>query len=204
MTRFPFVTLVIAGSSLLIWWGGESWMELMEWRRSEIAVGQWWRVATGHLCHWSGAHFFWDLLMFVALGLFLEARSRRSLVWNILLTVALSHFALTQASVFDTYRGLSGIGSAVFVCLALSAILNARSRSDRIYGVAGLVAFAAKLAFEIVWTSPLFAQNLGSGAQVAYSVHTAGFTAGFASTMIFTLKNRLSKQRSYAMYKFLP
>lgn len=199
MKRFPFVTVAIAASSLLIWWGGEDWANLMEWRRSEIAVGQWWRMATGHLCHWSGAHFFWDLLMFVTLGLFLEARSRNSLVWSVLLAVALSHFALTQTSVFDTYRGLSGIGSAVFTCLALSAVLNTRSRNDRICGVAGMLAFAAKLAYEITWTLPLIAQDLGEGVQVAISVHAAGFTAGFTSVMILTIKGKLSKWRSIAV-----
>lgn len=188
MTRFPFATLMIAGSSFLIWWGGDNWADLLEWRRSEIADGQWWRIATGHLCHWSGGHFFWDLLMFVAMGFFLEARSRKSLVWSIVLAVAFSHFALTQMSVFNTYRGLSGVGSAVFVCLALRVTLDARSRNDRIYGVLGLVGFTAKLAYEIAWTSPLFVQNLGRGVQVAICVHAAGFTAGLASAKKFALK----------------
>ena len=204
MTRFPFVTLAIGASSLMIWWGGESWTNLMEWSRSEIAVGQWWRVVTGHLCHWSGAHLFWDLLMFVAMGLFLEARSRRSFMWSVLLAVGLSHFALAQTSDFNTYRGLSGIGSAIFVCLALSAVLDARSRKDRIYGVAGLLAFAAKLAYEVMWTSPLFVQHLGTGVQVAHSVHVAGFTAGFASATFFALKGNLSKRQPFAIFRVLP
>jgi membrane associated rhomboid family serine protease len=52
----------------------------LEASRAAIADGQWWRLATGHVTHWSANHLFWDLLMFVALGATLECRNRRRFV----------------------------------------------------------------------------------------------------------------------------
>jgi len=183
MKRFPIVTFLIAACSLLICLGGDYWASLLEWDRSEIASGQWWRVATGHLCHWSGSHLLWDLAVFAVLGAILEIRRRSSIILVTGLTVLLSQFVLGVSGAFETYRGLSGIGSALFVFLSASAMLKEGPRLDAVLGGIGLLCFAGKIGFELVVGSPVFVSSLGEGIDVAYSVHAAGFAAGSLSVL---------------------
>ena len=114
--------------------------------------GRWWGVFTGHLTHWNGSHLLWDLVAFVALGI---SCCRFSLhrFWEALLTsaVAIPLAVILWQPGLTSYRGLSGIDSALFG-LALVEFGKFAHREGRrglslLAGIAG-IGFVLKLAFE--------------------------------------------------------
>src|SRR6185369_3312498 len=52
----------------------------LQFDRSALDAGQWWRAFTGHFTHWSGEHLAWDLLTFWGLGILCESEDRRKFV----------------------------------------------------------------------------------------------------------------------------
>src|SRR4051812_18393576 len=89
--------------------------DCLQFDRSAIAAGQWWRLFTGHLTHWGSEHLAWDLLVFFALGVICETTDRRRFVTVLgapSLVIALSVWALLPHA--QTYRGLSGLDTALF------------------------------------------------------------------------------------------
>src|SRR5882757_3931597 len=48
--------------------------------------GQFWRLLTGHLTHWSASHFFWDTITFLVLGSIVERRDRPATIATLVLS----------------------------------------------------------------------------------------------------------------------
>src|SRR4051794_31329612 len=82
-----------------------SWLEF---DRSAVMAGGWWRVATGHLVHWNVDHLIWDLLVFAVLGAICERRGRTRLVVTLsVAAVLISAAAWWLLPQIASYRGLS-------------------------------------------------------------------------------------------------
>ena len=139
VAAFTFVMPSIAG-----------WMEYTRAQSTQA-----WRFFTCHWTHFDVNHLLWSGSMFVLLAAMLERRGRRRLMLCIVtsaLAVSVAvHFAAPGVA---TYRGLSGIDSALFALLLLDLFREARVAGDRraiwLHTALGL-AFSAKLVFE-VWT----------------------------------------------------
>src|SRR5262245_45808263 len=107
--RLPSVSLLLAACAIAAHLvpGTAQWLQL---DRAAIASGQLWRMVTCHLAHFSGDHLFWDVLVFVILGLICERLDRRRLVmplaWS---AAAISTVVLLLEPSIEVYRGLSGI-----------------------------------------------------------------------------------------------
>ncbi|RYZ63550.1 MAG: rhombosortase, partial [Proteobacteria bacterium] len=54
--RYGLVLLLIVLALLALAIGGDAVRDGLEWRRSALADGQWWRLATGHLVHLDLTH----------------------------------------------------------------------------------------------------------------------------------------------------
>ncbi|NOY81504.1 MAG: rhombosortase [Kiritimatiellaeota bacterium] len=159
----------------------------LQFERSAIGQGQWWRVLTGHLAHWSWGHLFWDLAGFAILGFLCERRSRRRF------TVCLFVSSVCISAVFHlwhpelaAYRGLSGVDSALFG-LALTAFWReARRRGDSLgqwlFG-AGALLFCAKIAYEIGARDFVFASDPDGRMTPVPVVHAVGFLIGIACAL---------------------
>lgn len=152
--------------------------------RGAILNGQVWRVLTGHLTHWSGDHLLWDLLMFVILGAVAERMDRRRL-WLCLGTgaIAISGVFWVMHSHLETYRGLSGLDSALFVLVAICLLNGAKVRGDA--GVqrmmmAALLLFVGKIGVEIIGGDSIFVSQSDGGFVTLPLAHATGAAVGAA------------------------
>ena len=147
----------------------------LEYDRAAIASGETWRLVTGHLVHYSFDHFFWDAITFLALG----AACERFGATRLLACLAASALAIS-ASIWlclpsvATYRGLSGVDSALF-----GLLIAASGRTT--LSVICLAGFFLKMAFELATGQTIFVTNLGSGAVGVPLAHLVGAAAGLAA-----------------------
>ncbi|TWU56866.1 Rhomboid family protein [Rubripirellula tenax] len=97
-----------------------------------IGDGQWWRVLTGHFTHFDGSHLFWDLLMFVALGVACERKHRR--LFPIAMAVMAAGITASIGYWCDSigiYRGLSGIDTGLFVWFVIDQCRASWSANEK-------------------------------------------------------------------------
>ena len=126
----------------------------LQYDRSLIGQGQWWRLVTSHWVHWTPDHLTWDLLAFAAL----TAAAIRLSRGRALATVALASCLIPVCIwVFNPelvrYRGLSGLASALYVLVVLEVwgrIPRGESRGKGVVAWLLLVGFAAKVVYELV------------------------------------------------------
>ncbi len=124
------ITLGVAGIALLTLYSPTltSWLQLDV---NAVQDGQWWRVLTGHVTHFGGEHLFWDLAMFVGLGLMCEsAFPRRFAPGLLLLALGISFTVLIGCEDISQYRGLSGIDTGLFAWYVGEQIRQSREDGD--------------------------------------------------------------------------
>jgi rhomboid family GlyGly-CTERM serine protease len=150
------IPAVLAGLSRVL-------TEWASWDRARVASGEFWRVVTGHWTHWSLEHLAWDLVAFVVLlPLCLRIGRGRTALALIGATLAIPLAVGAALPEIVAYRGLSGLDSALFTCLASSLLL--RELREGAWGTAmifggALMAFAMKVAFELATGSALFVES---------------------------------------------
>jgi len=180
--RFGSVSLLLLPAALIIYLLPEltTWLQF---DRQTIAAGQWWRIASCHWTHWSWDHLFWDALAFGLLGIMCEAKSRRRFLECLLGSVLLIPLAVwIFLPDMQTYRGLSGLDSALFVLLALEVLVESYSASQwRWVAVASacLLAFVAKISFELASDMAVFV-DCSNGMIPVPLAHIAGAFVGAA------------------------
>ena len=181
VTRAP-ATVALGITSVVIYFIPEL-AKLFELNVSAVIEGQWWRLLTGHVTHWSLDHLVWDLAVFLAVGWACEAQNRRA-TW---LTIASSIVAISVAAVFwlelDSYRGLSGVDTALFALFGWSMLANHIVRREfagtLLFGTA-LIGMFAKVAFELTTGQCLFVDPMSSGFVPVPLAHLVGATIGLA------------------------
>ena len=182
--RLPVVTIVLAGAACLTA-VDVGLSQRLAFDRLAIAQGDLLRLFTGHFVHWSADHLLWDALMFVALGAVIELRSRLAL-WK---TIAWSAAAISAGLWFfqpdiATYRGLSGVDSALFTWIAATSWIEARRRGQSylaFVALATLAAFLAKIGWEIATATTLFVDSSQGGFTPLPLVHLIGGAVGVAA-----------------------
>lgn len=181
--RQGYVSLLLAALAAVVYFvpGMDS---RLQYDQSAVEAGQYWRLVTCHWMHWSGRHLFWDVLMFGVLAWMCERRSRdRFLICLAAGTILLPAFVWMLAPAIDTYRGLSGLDSALFVLLVMLILQEgARARSARqiLFAGAMLAAFLAKVGYEIAFGSAVFVAD-SSGAVPVPLAHLVGAVVGLVS-----------------------
>jgi rhomboid family GlyGly-CTERM serine protease len=158
--------------------------DALQFERTAIAAGQFWRLATCHLTHWSADHLFWDVLMFAALGMICEQMSRVHTRRCLIAAAAVIPLAvwLTLPNI-AMYRGLSGIDSALFGLL-VGLIFKDRSHSRATVLIVLMLAvtFGAKICYETLAGATLFVESGGVFTPVPLA-HLVGGVVGVASAM---------------------
>lgn len=186
--RFPTITVSLGVLALALWLipGANAVLQL---ERTAIAAGEFWRLITGHLTHWTASHLGWDLAAFALLGTLIERRSRRLLV----ATLATSALAISAAVWFfepdlATYRGLSGVDSALFATWAMLVVRQAihahRRRTALWIGIAS-VGFAAKTVVESLADATVFVAAHPLFVPVPLA-HVAGAVAGLLAALAYS------------------
>ncbi len=158
----------------------------LEFDRHAIATGDWGRMITGHLTHWTLDHAFWDGAMFLALGTLCEVRwPRRFLACLAGAPIVISVALWCGTPELNTYRGLSGIDSALFTlavgCLLCEAVGEGR-RNYALLLTALLVAFAGKIGYEFATGATLFVDSTTAFVPIPLA-HIAGGAVGIVAAL---------------------
>lgn len=120
--RLPLWTLAICAGALLVFNSAEL-SSLLIYDRVAIMHGELWRLVTGNFVHFSSAHLFYNLAVFLVAGTLVEHHAYRffpalCLASSILIGIAL--FVFEPAIFF--YAGLSGVASAAVSYLCLQGL----------------------------------------------------------------------------------
>jgi len=178
----PWVTSGLLLLALLTWFTGTA--DWFEYHAGAIGRGEYWRLFTGHFTHLTASHLVWDGLVFLALGMVLECWNRRLMAVVVGASAVLITLALpVLIPGLVVYRGLSGIDTALFVCLAtLLAAKAYRTHQATILVIvqASLAGLASKVAFEYLTGQSLF---VGNGLTPVPAAHLVGGTVGFLLTL---------------------
>jgi rhomboid family GlyGly-CTERM serine protease len=143
--------------------------------RDEIGAGQLWRLASGHLVHFSALHLVANLGVLLIAGVWLELHNARA---TLLLYAAAMPFIGVVLWLFEpalsVFGGASGLVFAVLGALALEFM--ARPGRRRALGAVLLAGLCIKLAAEIAfgWSTGAIAPE--SGIVAVPASHAAGFT----------------------------
>jgi len=129
LNQVPFtVWLVLVAVGVSCW---PCVSHLAEYDRGLVGAGELWRVITCHWTHWKLDHLFWDVFALVVLGLMCERRTRVG--WLVCLgsaSVAIPTTILLLQPEMETYRGLSGLDTALFAMLAVLMLHEKWSERD--------------------------------------------------------------------------
>ena len=182
-SRVPWISLTLVAAALAVM-PFDQWTAWLQYDRTAVGDGQLWRLITCQFTHCSWDHLFWDAAALLFLGWVLEKENRRSMIiclgLSAVLIPAVVHFGLPDLA---TYRGLSGIDSAVFVLLAVTLLRKCCADGDRLWTcacVAMLVGFSAKVGFELLSGGTLFVDAQTSHMLPVPLVHVVGGVLGAA------------------------
>jgi len=191
--RIPCVSLLLGLLALAGYWIPAA-AGAFEYNTVAIAAGQLWRIVTCHVAHWSFDHLFWDVGSLLVLGAICELRDRRALMWCIgASAVAIPAAVWILMPDLETYRGLSGIDSALFVLLAVSMLRESLTDGDHRWAAlcgAVLIGFAGKIAYELLSGGTLFVDSATSNMIPVPLAHVVGGIVGAACGVWFRAKDR--------------
>jgi rhomboid family GlyGly-CTERM serine protease len=161
LTLLTLAAALLPGSSLELQRGGPAW-----------------RIVTCHFTHFTYEQLAWDALAFLVLGIACARRNRGAFQATLLASVLFVPLAvLAFAPNVSTYRGLSGIDSALFALL-----LTMESRRSWMVALCA-AGFAMKLIFEMTTGATVFVAS--GGAFVAVPVaHLAGALIGWNAGLL--------------------
>lgn len=113
--------------------------------------------------HWSANHLFWDLLTFYVVGRFCERHSRAAFLWTtIVASASIPAIVMITTPELASYRGLSGIDTALFALLATTWLLTEIRRQQwarSLVFLGLLLGMAAKIAYEMTAQQTLFVSD---------------------------------------------
>ncbi len=148
--------------------------------RSALAGGEWWRLWTGHLVHFSAAHLGWSGLVWVMAGAWMEREDRRGWWWAVaagapVVTLA----ALAGDGAMARYGGLSGL-ACIPVAWAACSLWRSGEATPRVAGVAVFALLAGKVGVEWMGGGAMLARFGAEAGEVrpALWAHVAGAVIG--------------------------
>jgi rhomboid family GlyGly-CTERM serine protease len=214
--RLPGASLLLSILAVLLYYFPGAG-ELLEYSRPALAQGEIWRLVSCHWTHWSGEHLLWDVVAFGVLAALCEKQFGRRLLVTSLASAAVAIplvIWLVQPTM-ETYRGLSGLDSTLFVLIAVlhagrlfsfkgrtagrgrsakwSSALSALPLEPLIWaGALGL--FVCKVLFEALSGTAIFVGSGGAGVVVVPLAHLVGGSIGalFALTALVTPPDRFA------------
>ncbi len=160
--------------------------EAFQYDRAQVeGGGEWWRLMTGQLVHWTARMACVDLGVVLLLGAWLERYNRGLLaaacLAGLLVTGTGIHLLAPQVGIS---RGASGMATTLFVLLALVILRDRQSRVERGLAALALALIVAKIIWESASSSPLTAGPFPEGVVVLPLAHLLG---GLAAVIVFGL-----------------
>jgi len=160
--------------------------EALQYQRDAVNAGQWWRFATASFVHWSWDQVMWDGIAFVVLALIAARLWRvRFFVAFVVSAIAIPLFVHFFVRGVDTYRGLSGVDSALFALVAIR--IGGQAKAPVLHWIC-FVAFASKIAFEMFSGSTMFVRELAPGVASLPVAHLVGAAIGVVAALLPELR----------------
>jgi rhomboid family GlyGly-CTERM serine protease len=197
-TRWTILLLALVlllNLGLFSWgpWEAKEWLVALQFDGAAIRAGEWWRLLTGNLVHWSPEHLFLDGTAFVALGLLYERHFGR--FYPLLLLTAALAVGVAGLLFWDERtlcRGLSGVNGGQFAAALCVEWVLAWRRPRRWWWVGPATAL---FFFWLIWeglTGRFFAGALffSADAKPAPLAHAAGASAAFAFVALIAVVAR--------------
>ncbi len=159
-------------------------------RAAILGHAQWWRLFTGHFCHWDINHLIWDVAVFAVAGMLVARESKARFAACVFVTAGVSSALLLAARPeLDVYRGLSGIDCALVMATAVTLFLRADSSVGQKAGALTLMlAGIAKVAFETLLDDTLFVRN--ANFLLVPSAHIVGLVIGGIAALVHAIPQR--------------
>lgn len=161
--------------------------EWLQYDRQALADGQLWRLVTGHLVHFGFEHLVWDAAVFALLAVLCWRLGRgRCLVSLGAATLAIPAVLFVLQPGLPTYRGLSGLDSALYVTAAVTLGQRLWRNGQRTWGAvafASVAALGAKVAYELATGQALFVDAASLGFVPVPLAHAVGGLAGMLSAL---------------------
>lgn len=158
LAQAPF-TVALSGLALLLF----SCPSLAPLLELQSAGGGWLNPLTClgcHFLHWSAEHLFWDLGMFAVTGYLCERAGQRAFLCTLgIAAMAIPCLVAWYHPELRTYRGLSGLDTALFALFISRAWLQSARLSEPVqfWGCLGLwLAMFGKSLFELTTGQVLF------------------------------------------------
>ena len=156
------LTWLITGLALLLF-AVPSWGKWFEFQFYNFDGWQWLSLLGCHCLHWSGEHLFWDLSMFFILGLLCESHMQRKFAAVMALAgLAIPLCVLTLQPQLHSYRGLSGLDTAIFSLFMghlLVTRLRERDWTQAIWMALLLVGMVLKIGAEVYSSANIFVSD---------------------------------------------
>ncbi len=172
---FPWATLLAAALALVVY-ASTPLEERLIFDRLAIRGGDWWRIWTGSWVHFSVSHLVWNLVVFLAAGVWLERISPGPARWFLVIGPLVIGTTLYVADPsLMRYAGLSGLAAGVLALLAFEQL--ARKVPDPWFWWGVLVLLALKIVVESQAGQSLFARFSQPEIRTAPWSHVAGVAA---------------------------
>lgn len=197
--RLITVSLSLAVISIIVYLvpGAREWLQ---YDRSLIAAGEIWRIITCHWTHWTFDHLFWDAAALAVLGTLCERLDRyRFLICLLIAAIVIPATVWLFIPDMQTYRGLSGIDSALFTLFAILTLKrpSIRQTSGGYAILLLLVLGIAKVIFELSTGMTLFVDGSENHFIPVPLAHLAGGLVGLAVAFLPTFPPRPHSQKNY-------
>lgn len=183
--RWYITTMIPAASVALALCPSAS--SLLEFNRVAVATGDWWRVLTGHLPHFGLEHLIWDAGVFAVLGIICERRSRTATLSCVGISALLIPAAIClMMPEISTYRGLSGIATALFAMLGMMMFVDSCRQGDHSRTAITallLTGMVAKIAWEFHSGSAVFVVPSAHSFVAVPLAHLVGAAIGLLVAM---------------------
>jgi rhomboid family GlyGly-CTERM serine protease len=147
--------------------------------RGAMAVGEVWRLWSGHWVHFSASHLLWNVAVLLAAGAWLE-HIRPGLLWRHTgIAAPLIGLAIMIGEPdLQIYGGLSGLATGVAVLLGLHQV---RVPGPSRWIWASLLALIAiKSVYDVTQTGPLLVAYAEPGVRSSATAHAAGAIVALA------------------------
>lgn len=161
-SKLPLVTVAIAISTLAISCSPmlSSWLTV---DLKSLGIRSLPAMVSCHWAHWSTQHLLWDLLMFIILGWHLEKNLTKPYYFTLIASSLLIPLGVqVMQPEITSYRGLSGIDTALFALLCTSKLASGYQegcqRSVALFLLL-LLAMWGKLFFEFSTGGLMFVRN---------------------------------------------
>ena len=154
MPWWPLVTAAVCVAALVTF-ASPGLQHALTLDRDALWTGEWWRLFTGHLVHFTPRHLIYDLAVVLVAGLLAETHSPRETRRLYLLSgPGISIILIAAEPQMQVYGGLSGVatGLAVFACLSRIETRGAIRWLAR----GTLLLIALKLGWELTAGASLF------------------------------------------------